>query len=307
MPMIKTVFIFTLIWVLNSSVWSLETDKQFGEASFKFLKLPLAPRIAGMAGSGVAAILDASGLDLNPAGAAAEGGLIVVGRGYPFAEFQSNSNFITWSLPIQSYRLLLNARYLGFNNIPGFLENNQSTTDYGAHTLKLQVGAAGVLKDVQWGLTGNFAQNNIAEANYATVMINGGLHYEVWKGLSIGASGTNADIWTSKAQYTGNANPFPPTALQAGLAYKQSLTSNLKVTGAVDARSRNDEELTWPIGLEMNWRDCLYGRAGFPMGEQEPGIALGLGLRWDVFQFDYAFQSHETLSPAHYWSLGIKL
>ena len=32
---------------------------------------------------------------------------------------------------------------------------------------------------------------------------------------------------------------------------------------------------------------------------------MGMGLQWSLFRFQYAFQNHETLSPAHYWSLDI--
>ena len=92
-----------------------------------------------------------------------------------------------------------------------------------------------------------------------------------------------------------------------GAAYHQSIFSNFKVTVSADARTRNDEKMVFPIGLEVGWKDLLFARSGYPLGEQEPGIALGLGLHWEVFQVEYAFQSHETLSPGHYWSLGLRL
>ena len=192
------IFFAFVLWV--NITWSLEIDRVFGASSFKFLKLPLSPRIVGMGGSGVAAAQDASALDLNPAAANLDGGLLNVGRGYPFSEFQANSNFITWSLPINAYRLLLNARYLGYDDLPGALETGIKTTDYSAHTLKLQAGLAGKWQAIGWGLTGNFAENNIAEAHYGTVMINAGLDYAVGDHIALGASAINADIWTSKAQ-----------------------------------------------------------------------------------------------------------
>jgi hypothetical protein len=283
----------------------LEFDRQYGEASFKFLKLPLAPRIVGLGGAGIALADGAGELDLNPAAPASDTGRLVVGRGYPFSQFQAASSAITWSVPCSGYRILLNARYLGFDDLEGHDELSRFTTDYGAHTLKAQAGVAGAFRDLSWGATLNFASNNIAEANYATAMVNAGARYRILTGLHAGLSVINADFWGSQAKIAGNRDPFPPTALQAGLAYAHAVGSGLTAAVAVDARTRNDEEMAWPVGAEISWRNILTARAGFPIGEQEPGIAAGLGLRWSRFQFQYAFQGHATLGPGHFWTLDI--
>jgi hypothetical protein len=194
---------------------------------------------------------------------------------------------------------------LGFDDLPGFDETARPTTAYGAHTLKVQAGAAGVYRKLHWGATLNFASNNLAEANYATAMINAGLRYRIMGGLQAGLSALNADFWGSKAQITGNRDPFPPTAVQAGLAYTQALGTGFTASLAVDARTRNDEKLCWPIGAEVSWHQMITARAGFPLGEQEPGLAAGLGLRWSRFQFQYAYQGHAILGPGHFWTLDI--
>jgi hypothetical protein len=49
----------------------------------------------------------------------------------------------------------------------------------------------------------------------------------------------------------------------------------------------------------------VTARAGFPFAEQEPGFAAGLGLRWSLFRFAYAFQSHAELGPGHWWALDL--
>lgn len=285
---------------------ALETDRQFGEASFKFLKLPLSPRVVGMGGAGSALADGAGELDLNPAAPAADTGRVVAGKGYPFGEFMANSSHITWSIPYQGHRILLNARYLGFDDIPGFSDLDKSTSAYSAHTLKVQAGLAGTYRRLQWGATLNYAGNNIAEANYSTAMANAGLRFRLFTGLYAGVSLTNADFWEAKAEVAGNANPFPPTALQAGLAYARSVGGGFDAALAVDARTRNDEKLAWPMGAEVSWQKILFARVGFPVGEQEPGLAAGLGLRWSPFQFQYAYQGHANLSPGHYWSLDIR-
>jgi hypothetical protein len=287
---------------------ALETDRMYGEAGFKFLKLPLAPRIVSLAGAGSALADDVGALDLNPAAGAADSGHLVLGKGYPFAQFQSSSSHIAWAIPLDGgYRILLNARYLGFDDIPGWSEQDDTTSAYGAHSLKAQAGLAGRWGKLQWGATLNFAGNGIASANYATAMVNVGARYPLLPGLMAGASVVNADFWDSRAKDENNRDPFPPTAAQAGLAYTHALGADWQAALAVDARTRNDEEMAWPMGLEVAWKKMLFARAGFPFGEQEPGFAAGLGLRWSLFQFQYAFQSHATLSPGIFWSLDLAL
>ncbi|MEO7426635.1 MAG: hypothetical protein ABI036_15710 [Fibrobacteria bacterium] len=298
--------LITGLLALCASAHALELNREFGEASFKFLKLPLSPRVVGLGGAGVALADGAGEIDLNPAAAASDSGALVVGKGYPFAEFQASSSHITWSIPAYGYRILVNARYLGFDNIPGWSDQNRSTSDYSAHTLKAQVGAAGLFHRLSWGATLGYAGNSIASANYSSAMISAGARYPILPGLVAGASAVNADFWDTKAKDAENRDPFPPTTLQAGLAYSHALGKSFTAGVEADARTRNDEEMVWPMGLEVNWRQAISARAGFPLGEQEPGLAFGLGLRWSMFQFQYAFQGHETLSPAHYWSLDIR-
>jgi hypothetical protein len=284
---------------------ALEFDREFGEASFKFLKLPLSPRVVALGGSGVALADGAGEIDLNPAAPAGDSGQLVLGRGYPFAEFQANTSHITWSVPYRGYRILLNARYLGFDDIPGWTVQNNPTADYGAHTLKAQAGLAGGFHRLMWGATVGFANNNIANASYSSAMVNAGARYPVLPGLMAGLSVVNADFWGSKAKDANYRDPFSPTAVQAGLSYTHALGAGLEGSAAVDARTRNDEKMVWPMGLEVSWREILFARAGYPLGEQEPALSMGMGLEWSLFRFQYAFQSHETLSPAHYWSLDI--
>ncbi len=288
-----------------STAMAIQTDQPYGQSSFSFLKLPLSPRIVALGGAGSALADGAGELDLNPAAPASDSGRLVVGRGYPFSEFQAASSVITWSIPTGGYRILVNARYLGFDKLEGHGETGEPTTAYGAHALKAQAGVAGMLHDLSWGGTVNFAGNSIANANYATAMVNAGLRYRVLTGLYAGLSVLNADFWDSKAQDPNNADPFPPTAVQAGLAYSHAIGGQFAAAVAVDVRARNDEDRVWPMGAELSWKNLVTARVGFPVGEQEPAIAAGLAVRWSRFQFQYAYQGHATLGPGHFWTLDI--
>lgn len=306
--MVRKLLLLSLALALPA--FALELDREYGSSSFKFLKLPLSPRIVGLGGAGSALIDGAGDLDLNPAAPAYDSGRLVAGKGYPFSEFEAGSSHITWSVPRGSSRILVNARYLGFEKIRGFDDLARPTTAYGAHTLKGQLGMAGRRGNLGWGATVNYAENSIADANYRTAMVNVGARYRLYEGsagaLHAGLSVINADFWGSGAKQDGFEDPFPPTAVQAGLAYARPFGANLKAALAADVRTRNDEKMCFPVGLELSWQDMLFVRGGFPVAEQEPGLAAGLGLAWSLFRFQYAFQGHETLGPGHYWSLEIR-
>ncbi len=301
--------IFSLLPILVFAgfvpVYALETDRVYGASSYQFLKLPLSPKVIGMGGAGVAYASSAAEIDVNPAAARSDSGSLFVGKGYPFQEFGADANHITWSLPYRGYRILVNARYLGFEDIAGYDGLSHATSPYSAHTYKGQLGAAGAYGKLHWGVTVNYALNNIASSNYSTGMVNAGLRYELFSGFHLGVGGVNGDFWTSEAEFDGNEAPFPPTAVQAGIAYQRAMGS-WQAGLALDARTRNDEKLTFPMGLEVGWRELLFARVGFPVAEPEPDFSAGLGVRWSLFQFDYALQRHETLSPGHYWALGIR-
>jgi len=292
--------------LLVSGGAALEMDREYGASSFKFLKLPLSPRIVALGGAGAALADGAGDLDLNPAAPAYDSAGLVVGKGYPFAEFEAGSSHITWSVPYAGHRILVNARYLGFDKVDGYDDLARPTTPYGAQTLKGQLGMAGRGGIFGWGATVNFAENSVAGANYRTAMVNAGARVRILEGLHAGLSVLNADFWGSEARIEGEEDPFPPTAVQAGLAYSAGLGRGLRASLAVDARTRNDEKLCWPLGAELSWNDALYVRGGYPVAEQEPALAAGLGLRWSMFSFDYAYQGHETLGAGHFFSLGLR-
>ena len=282
---------------------ALEFDHGYGESSFKFLKLSLSPRSMALGGAG-AALLDGIGdADLNPASAARDSGSLAMGQGYP-SQASAAGSHVAWNIPWQNRRITLHTRYLGYDDIPGYDGLGRPTAGYGAHTLKLQAGIAGTVFGFAYGVSTAFAQNNIADVDYGTGLLNAGIQRALPWGLSAGLSVINADYWTSSA--VDGSILFPPTSIQAGLAYARSFPGEFRASLALDARTRNDEQLCFPAGIEAAWKETLMLRIGFPFGEPEPSVSGGLGLRWSRFGFNYAYQGHAVMVPGHYWNLEIR-
>jgi hypothetical protein len=276
-----------------------------GASSFQFLKLPLSPRATAMGGAGAALAEGTGEAEINPAAGATGGGRLTLGQEYPPQEFGTNASHISWNLPWGARSLMLHARYLGFDEIPGWDEDNNASTPYEAHTLKLQAGLAGRNFGFDWGGNAAYARNNIADVSYAALLAGAGVRRGLPMGFSAGASATNVALWADKTRETGETVE-PPLILQAGLGYVRPLKPGSRIAVALDARRVAEEDIVFPVGAEYQFMEALLIRAGYPVGDPDNGVALGFGLQWSRFAFNYAYKRHATLSGGHGWTLEIR-
>jgi len=296
---------------LAASTVRAQEGLDLGASSFQFLKLSLSPRATALGGAGAALAAGVGEAEVNPAAGAfgvkgdQGGSALTVGQEYPPREFGTSASHVSWNLPWDRRRVMLHARYLGFDDIPGFDDDNNATTAYKAHTLKLQAGLAGHDFGFDWGGSAAYARNNIADASYSAYLANAGLRRDLLLGLSAGASVTNLTLWASQTRETGETVE-PPLILQAGLGYVRRLSPGSRVAVALDARRVADEDVVFPVGAEYQVFEALFIRAGYPVGDPDNGIALGFGLQWSRFGFNYAYKRHETLSGGHGWTLEIR-
>jgi hypothetical protein len=271
---------------------------------FQFLKLTLAPRAVAMGGAGAALAEGAGESDVNPAAAARAGGSLTLGQEYAPREFGARASHLSWGLPWGARRVLLHARYLGFDEIPGWDADNNATTPYGAHTLKLQTGLAGSDFGLDWGASAAYARNNVADASYSAMLANVGARRALPWGLAAGASATNVTMWSGHSR-SATEKAEPPAILRAGIAWTRDLRPGSSVALAADAVKTGDEDVVLPVGAEYKVFDALFLRAGWPVGDADNRLTLGMGLKWSRFALQYAYKGHSALSGGHGWTLEI--
>ena len=311
-----TAIAFGLVLGVIVPVSAFEPDAVEGSTSFGFLKFSLSSRSAGLGGAGAGLVSGIADADLNPAAAARDSGGIAFGQTY-LQSASATGSFVSWNIPWDKRRITVQVRYLGYDNIPGYSESNQSTADYGAHTIKMQAGTAGNVLGVDYGASAAFAQNNIDDKTYAAGLLNLGLRRALPYGLSAGLSMMNADFWISKA--TDGSAILAPTVFQGGVAYSRAVPGNLQVSAALDAFKPNDDNLSFPAGVEACWQNTLSLRLGYPLGKPkgEAPTTLGVGLQWSRYGFEYSYQGNTVftdllglptylLSPTHIWALEIR-
>ncbi len=299
------ILVFPALFAAFLAIPSSAAEMQLGASSFQFLKLSLSPRSTAMGGAGVALAEGPGDSEINPAAAARSAGTLVLGQEYPPSQFGTSGSHVSWSLPWDTRRITLHARYLGFEKIPGWDADNAATTPYDAYTMKAQAGLAGNDFGFAWGASAAYALNNIANATYAAGLVNAGLWREIGNGLSVGASVMNLDFWTSSTEEAGE-RVDAPTSWQAGIGYQRPLRQGSRVAFALDARKVNEEDPVFPLGVEWMTHDVLFLRTGYPLGDPDNGPAFGVGLVWARFAFNYAYKGHSVLSGGHGWTLEIR-
>lgn len=277
LPLCSRLFlVLSLVFTVTGRIWAFSNPFNIpqGESSFDFLKFSLSPRAAALGGSGVALVDGIADADLNPAAAARDSGDLSLGQGY-FPTSQATANYISWNIPWDTQRITVQARYLGYDNIQGYNAVNDSTAAYGSYTLKMQVGTAGFLYGFAYGVSAAFAQQDVADGTYETGLFNLGLWRALPYGFAAGLAVTNADFWASRAQ--DGSEIYPPTTIQGGLAYSRQVVDDVRVSATLDARKVNDEDFTFPVGIEANWRNILSLRLGYPISIPSRGWTTAWG------------------------------
>ncbi|HQB65792.1 MAG TPA: hypothetical protein PK616_07870, partial [Fibrobacteraceae bacterium] len=73
-----------------------------------------------------------------------------------------------------------------------------------------------------------------------------------------------------------------------------------------DLHRRADAEPEWLFGGEINYKKILVLRGGYSLRpDTESGVSGGLGICFDLFSIDYAYQSRPALEGNHLLSLTV--
>jgi hypothetical protein len=70
----------------------------------------------------------------------------------------------------------------------------------------------------------------------------------------------------------------------------------------MDIEAPNDNDTRMAFGGEYNWRNMLYGRAGYRTGLEYEDASFGIGVNYMKLNFDYAYVPHSDLGNSHRFS-----
>jgi hypothetical protein len=156
-------------------------------------------------------------------------------------------------------------------------------------------------------------------------------------GLSIGASisnfGTKMQLDGRDLQFNydpnnnvgSGANNVPselqtqafdlPLMFRIGLAWDLHPVDDIRTTFAIDATHPNDNTEYVNSGVEVSWKEIIFGRIGYKslwLRDSEQGLSWGVGVHYGItnvatIRLDYGFADYGRLTNVQYFELGIRL
>jgi hypothetical protein len=312
-----------------------------GTTAAQFLKIPVGARAIGMGTAQVAVTGDISAIHWNPASLSRIPMTAEVTFNHSAWLADINYNFAAGAMTIGDigtlglYIVLLDTPEQPVRTVV-FPEGDGRR--YEANSLAIGLTYARNLTDrFSIGFNAKFVQESIwSESATGFAFDVGTLYLSPIKGLSLGAAisnfGTNMrmdgrDLYFNQtpgdigggpqnipSEYRTNDYPMP-LQFRVGLAYDYRPVEDIKMIVASDATVPNDNTEYVNLGLELSWREIVFGRIGYKslfLRDSEQGLTWGLGLHYGITGFgtillDYGFADYGRLQDVQYLSVGIRL
>ena len=78
-----------------------------------------------------------------------------------------------------------------------------------------------------------------------------------------------------------------------------------RLTISMDGINPIDYTVYGGVGLEYSWRDIAFVRGGTRLYHDTAGLSLGGGLKWSMFEVDYAYVNYGILKETHQFGISL--
>ena len=78
-----------------------------------------------------------------------------------------------------------------------------------------------------------------------------------------------------------------------------------RLTISMDGINPIDYTVYGGVGLEYSWRDIAFVRGGTRLYHDTAGLSLGGGLKWSMFEVDYAYVNYGILKETHQFGINL--
>ena len=285
---ILTACLFIAIGSISSS---------YAATEWAFLRIPQGAREISMGETGVSHSGGGTSIWWNPAHIG-EGKTDIWAQGYQWLEDGKGS------FGGVKFRNSLGGFSVSYStlNMEGFEVRDRPGDPQGEFSLHQAAFAAGygntILKNISLGLIykvayESFYGDDLTKAN----ILDAGIH---WKGrlLSAGFSANNLDL-------ENFGDEEFPTYFRLGLS-KQLEFNEFGVLFAGEGIAQVDDEQYYHFGLETDWQNIFFLRAGYMTGHDSRSLTAGLGLNYNKYYFDFAVSPFENELGTS-WRIGLGL
>lgn len=330
------------IWTTSLRAQLFSSTAKVGTTAAQFLKIGAGARAIGMGGAQVAMTGDISSIYWNPAALSRMSGPSELTFNHVSWLADINYDFAAGVLPIGELGIFgLSVISL---RVPEDIVRTEEYPDgdgrkWDASSIAIQLSYARNLTErFSIGVNAKFVREAIWSESASGVAFDvGTLYISEIKGLSIGASISNfgTQMRLDGRDLYFNTNPDGsfgigpnnvasesrteaydmPLTFRIGVAMDFYQSEDFRATAAVDATHPNDNTEYVNSGLELSWREIIYGRVGYKslfLRDSEQGLTWGFGLHYGIVnsvtvKLDYGFADYGRLQNVQYFQLGVRI
>ncbi len=301
-----------------------------GTTGFQFLKITPDARGAGLSGCMMAVTDDMSASYWNPAGLTKLDSnkvhLMVSQTQYTAA---STLSFASAAYRIDKATVIgASVLYFATPEMPvttEFMPNGNGLT-FRAFDVAAALTYSKILTaNFSFGITGKYIREQFAGVNAQNGALDFGFRYDIGKantrfavgmsnfGFSNDASG---QIVTETLSGKDTLITFDkiavPAVFRIGFAWDAIKNDMNVLTFAAQLNHPTDNNETYALGVEYQWRKMVFARSGYSFAEDERGLpSFGFGLRFKrnfgMVQIDYGYQQKMLLGSMHRFGLMLSL
>ncbi len=285
------VLLSTLYFLLST-----ELHAGTGQTGARILNMTVGARTAGLGGAFTALADDSFGFHYNPAGLTESknteiGTMYLTGLTDEYYVFISGITKVSKKDVLGASIFYLDGGNFEWNKTDGTVKTLKATEDL----LFTFACAHRENRYLSWGMNFKTYSSKLLE-QYKTnaYAVDFGILLKIIDGLRGGISIQNIG---TKIKYLEQSDPLPLTG-RIGLSYQKIFLDNY-LSIVTDYIYSYKENTFQKFGIEYGWNKILILRGGYTQGYETGRFSLGLGLRRNLFQFDYAYTFTGNFQPLH--------
>jgi hypothetical protein len=295
----------SFITILLFAAISLSAQPKNASTGLTFLKLGVGGRAIGMGEAYSALSTDASGIYYNPAGIAFGSGSEITLMHKEWV-FGTATEYLGSTIHAGNFAFGLGLNSTNVNDIEIRQEPGPSQGTFGLHDLAVSPTASWrVDTSLSIGATGKFLYEKIYVEESSGAAFDLGAKYELDRNFAFAAAVSNIGSTSALARESTTL----PSTLRVGISYSSPMSNEFGCTLASDVlKVLQDDGTRIHLGAEAVYESFLALRVGYQIGYDAKGYSAGLGIRYGLLQFDYAFVPFlNDLGNTHTFALTFNL
>jgi hypothetical protein len=279
-------------------------------AGFAFLEVPSGARASALAGAYTSLAQGAEAVFWNPAGLEGTRGVELAATHVELFQGLRDDQFVVAGRQFGG-GLAASVRAQYSEAIPERDAIGNLIGTFGSHDLEFALGFGRPIgSGLTLGANAKYIRERIANSSAATYAFDLGAGWRPGpSGLEIGLAAQNLGPSAVFTIDGTKGEPVPlPAAFQSGVSYTMTLSSTLKLGGAVEGRFTRGRTGLGLVGAELTAPGAGAAlRLGWRANDTASSLSVGAGYALDTLHFDYAFVPfNDELGDTHRFSLAAR-